>query len=566
MEIDNISKKYDINKILLINLEKQYGGLENFKQKYIEAIINNKLDSLKISKKIEEKLITYFDLSSPTGIGKKDGYIKLLEDIFNKNIFFLTDKDIKNNINDIISELPYRKREVIQLYYGINEEKKGSKEICNKFNITRESVRNIKERAIIIIQKNHKFLRLKEKILKFENEKEQILKEYFKNNDIFYNPTSQENKAIELLKIGYEVKINNLEFFSYEECVMKIKELKQEINNLIISEDDKNYLIKILNDKKVLYESLNQRQIVFLYEHKIDKMQSNNKLKEVINKSITELNLPIRAYNCLISDNIFTIGDLLSLDEEELLKIQNIGKKIFNDVLNKLNEQGLSFITKEEKSIIENSVTIEELKQEILKLNISEQNKKHLICKLNKKKEKVKHNFQKDIVDKYLEKIENVPVFLENEDILDMNIKDLGLSTRTYNGFSRANITSVIELVNISEERIMNIRGIGTNSLKEIKDKLNSFGIRFLTAEEIKNGKYYINYKDLRNQIKNLDINDKEKQLLLLRLEKRVLQTQKRDVDSELKDAIEVLQEEYKQLAKLEQEKMKKMEENEVSK
>lgn len=34
-----------------------------------------------MKKKLNEKLITYFDLSQPTGIGIEDGYIKFINDI-----------------------------------------------------------------------------------------------------------------------------------------------------------------------------------------------------------------------------------------------------------------------------------------------------------------------------------------------------------------------------------------------------------------------------------------------------------------------------------------------------
>ncbi len=566
MEVEELSQKYNIHTTLLLNLERQYGSLDNFKKVYIDALINNKLDNLKISKKLKENLISYFDLSSNTGVGERNNYITLLNDIFDVNIFFLADKNIRNNIDNLISTLPDKEKTIIKMYYGLNEKEKGSKEICEKYGITRERARQIKERAIRMIKNNNNFLNLKKNVLLFEDEKEEMLNKYFKNNDIFYNPEIQDNRAIELLKIGYEIKIKNLEFNSYEECKNATQNLSQEINNLNINEDLKNNLLAILNFKKSYYETNNQKLIVAIYENKIDRIRNKNELKNILDMNISALNLQIRTYNFLLRENIFTIGDLLSVSEEKILELRNVGRKLYDDISKKLNEQGLNFITNEEKNIIENSENVEELQEEINALNLSEKNKKYLLCKLVQKKEKLKNNFQKDIVNNYLLKIENIPVFLENEEILDMNIKDLGLSTRAYNSISRANISFVIELINISREKIMNIRGLGTNSFKEIEDKLNNYGIKFLTTEELKNRKYYISYRDLKNQIQNLDIDEDNKNLLLSKLEEKKLKSNEKDVDIELNNSIEALKNEYKNLEKIEQEKMKKMEENEVSK
>ena len=250
MGVEELSEKYNIHTTLLLNLEKQYGSLDNFKKVYINALINNKLDNLKISKKLKENLISYFDLSNNTGVGEKNNYITLLNDIFDVNIFFLADKNIRNNIDNLISTLPEKEKTIIKMYYGLNEKEKGSKEICEKYGITRERARQIKERAIRMIKNNNNFLNLKKNVLLFEDEKEEMLNKYFKNNDIFYNPEIQDNRAIELLKIGYEIKIKNLEFNSYEECKNATQNLSQEINNLNINEDLKNNLLAILNFKK----------------------------------------------------------------------------------------------------------------------------------------------------------------------------------------------------------------------------------------------------------------------------------------------------------------------------
>lgn len=57
---------------------------------------------------------------------------------------------------------------------------------------------------------------------------------------------------------------------------------------------------------------------------------------------IEELELGVRAFNCLVSAHVETLGDLLQYSEKELASIPNFGKKSFQEVLDSLKERGLS--------------------------------------------------------------------------------------------------------------------------------------------------------------------------------------------------------------------------------
>ncbi|HHT9124527.1 MAG TPA: DNA-directed RNA polymerase subunit alpha [Candidatus Brocadiia bacterium] len=64
-----------------------------------------------------------------------------------------------------------------------------------------------------------------------------------------------------------------------------------------------------------------------------------------IDLPVSELDLSVRASNCLDAANIKTIGDLISLTEEELLEIRNFGKTTLKEVKKKLAQRSLSFAT-----------------------------------------------------------------------------------------------------------------------------------------------------------------------------------------------------------------------------
>lgn len=64
---------------------------------------------------------------------------------------------------------------------------------------------------------------------------------------------------------------------------------------------------------------------------------------ELLLKPIDELELSVRAHNCLLNANINRILDLVNLNEDDLLKIKNFGRKSLNEVKENLKSFGLSF-------------------------------------------------------------------------------------------------------------------------------------------------------------------------------------------------------------------------------
>lgn len=63
--------------------------------------------------------------------------------------------------------------------------------------------------------------------------------------------------------------------------------------------------------------------------------------------------------------------------------------------------------------------------------------------------------------------------------ILETSIDDLDFSVRTYNCLKRANILTLKDLVDKSENEMMKIRNLGKKSLKEVMDKVKDMGLNF---------------------------------------------------------------------------------------
>src|SRR5581483_9655398 len=64
-------------------------------------------------------------------------------------------------------------------------------------------------------------------------------------------------------------------------------------------------------------------------------------LERKLNMSLAELELSVRATNCLESEGITTVRDLVIRTDEELLEVRNFGETTLKEVKQKLEERGL---------------------------------------------------------------------------------------------------------------------------------------------------------------------------------------------------------------------------------
>jgi DNA-directed RNA polymerase subunit alpha len=67
-----------------------------------------------------------------------------------------------------------------------------------------------------------------------------------------------------------------------------------------------------------------------------------SQLRDILNRSVEELELSVRSYNCLKNANIQTIGDLVQKTEAEMLRTKNFGRKSLNEIKEILAGLGLS--------------------------------------------------------------------------------------------------------------------------------------------------------------------------------------------------------------------------------
>ena len=71
--------------------------------------------------------------------------------------------------------------------------------------------------------------------------------------------------------------------------------------------------------------------------------KEEDSVQKTLETPIEELDLSVRAYNCLKRAGIHTLQDITAMTEDEMMKIRNLGKKSLKEVLDKVKEMGLKF-------------------------------------------------------------------------------------------------------------------------------------------------------------------------------------------------------------------------------
>lgn len=119
----------------------------------------------------------------------------------------------------------------------------------------------------------------------------------------------------------------------------KAGENKSEIiAELTLNEGVEKIIIKIEKEKKNLNYVLENKKILKHLFNEPNKKEATQEMIPNLIKNIKEINLPTRAYNCLISRNILFIYQLVQCSECEILKTKNLYGKTFYQIKDRLEE------------------------------------------------------------------------------------------------------------------------------------------------------------------------------------------------------------------------------------
>lgn len=143
--------------------------------------------------------------------------------------------------------------------------------------------------------------------------------------DSMYSPVKRVNYIVEDVRVGQDT--------THDKIIFEIW-----TDGSIIPRDVLAHSAKILKDHMTKFINFEEE----IEEEEEGLSPEEIKLKEILNIPISELELSVRACNCLEEIKIETLGALAKFTEDDLLKTKNFGRKSLNEIKEKLGKYGLT--------------------------------------------------------------------------------------------------------------------------------------------------------------------------------------------------------------------------------
>jgi DNA-directed RNA polymerase subunit alpha len=142
--------------------------------------------------------------------------------------------------------------------------------------------------------------------------------------DSLYSPVTRVKLATENTRVG--------QMTDYEKLIMEIW-----TDGRIKPEDALAHAAKILKDHLQIFINFEEEP-----EESISEVDAErDRMRDLMVRSVDELELSVRSSNCLKNANIKGIGELVQKSESEMLKYRNFGRKSLNEIKEILTEMGL---------------------------------------------------------------------------------------------------------------------------------------------------------------------------------------------------------------------------------
>jgi DNA-directed RNA polymerase subunit alpha len=157
--------------------------------------------------------------------------------------------------------------------------------------------------------------------------------------DSIFSPVTRVRYAVEAARVGNRT--------DYDRLVLEIW-----TDGRITPDDALTQASAILAHHLDVFVGYDKNAVEF--EEAADKQDDEkSKLKKLLNMSVNEIELSVRAANCLNNANITTVGQLALKSEQEMLKYRNFGKKSLNEIKDKLVSLNLSLGMNFEPGLVE---------------------------------------------------------------------------------------------------------------------------------------------------------------------------------------------------------------------
>src|ERR1700681_6239 len=143
--------------------------------------------------------------------------------------------------------------------------------------------------------------------------------------DSVHSPVRKVNFSVEAARLG--------QMTDYDKLMIEVW-----TNGAVSPQDSIGYAAKLLKDHMAIF--INFEEVPEFVEEPSERAM--DKMGEQLNRSVEELELSVRSYNCLKNANIQTIGELVQKTEAEMLRTKNFGRKSLNEIKEILANMGLA--------------------------------------------------------------------------------------------------------------------------------------------------------------------------------------------------------------------------------
>lgn len=151
--------------------------------------------------------------------------------------------------------------------------------------------------------------------------------------DSIYTPIQNVIYTIEPYRVGQRT--------DYERLILDVR-----TDGTITAQEAVNTSAKIMQDhvKYFIYiETVEEEPPVVENQEEEQRIAERNKIRKILLTPVEELELSVRAHNCLKAANIKTLAELVQLQESELLKFRNFGRKSLAELAEVVLNNGLEF-------------------------------------------------------------------------------------------------------------------------------------------------------------------------------------------------------------------------------
>ena len=144
--------------------------------------------------------------------------------------------------------------------------------------------------------------------------------------DALYSPIERVNYEVEKARVGQNNNYDKLILEVWTDGSLKPQDAVKEAASILMAQLDK-------IDSPEFTEAIRG----------LMKQNEEDPKQKILETSIDDLELSVRAYNCLKRAAINNVQDLVNKSENEMMKIRNLGRKSLKEVMDKIKEMGLSF-------------------------------------------------------------------------------------------------------------------------------------------------------------------------------------------------------------------------------